>query len=266
MRSLDFFATHPVFRHAEFMEARAARSRSVHTSNNLLAQHLDTGRLLRVRRGLYAAVPRGMDPAQVSVDPYLVASHVADDAVVAYHAALQFFGKAHSLWRRFHYLTHNRPRPFSVRGLEFVGVQAPAAVRSRPDWGGQIIGVEHAGAQVRVTTLERTLVDVLAEPSRGGSWEEIWRSLAMIEYCDLEAVITYTLALGSALSAARVGFFLEQQREVWMVEETHLEALRAHAPAQPRYFDSTRQPGRLVPRWNLIVPEYILHRGWEEEA
>ena len=266
MRSLDFFATHPVFRHEEFLEARAASGRSVHTSNNLLAQHLGNGRLLRVRRGLYAAVPRGVDPAQVYVDPYLVASHVADDAVVAYHAALQFFGKAHSLWRRFHYLTHNRLRPFSVRGLEFVGVQAPAAVRSRPDWGGQIIEVEHAGGQVRVTTLERTLVDVLTEPSRGGSWEEIWRSLEMIEYCDLDAVIAYTLTLGSALTAGRVGFFLEQHRENWMVEETHLEALRAHAPAQPRYFDRARQPGRLVPGWNLIVPEHILHRGWEEAA
>lgn len=266
MRSLDFFATHPVFRHAEFLEARAARDRSVHTSNNLLAQHLGNGRLLRVRRGLYAAVPRGVDPARANVDPYLVASQATNDAVVAYHAALQFFGKAHSLWRRFHYLTAGRVRPFSFRGLEFVGVQPPVAVRSRQDWGGGIVEKEHAGARVRVTILERTLVDVLDEPSRGGSWEEIWRSLEMIEYCDLDAVITYTLALGSALTAGRVGFFLEQHREPWMVEETHLEVLRARAPAQPRYFDRARQPGRLVPGWNLIVPEHILHRGWEEAA
>ncbi len=266
MRSLDFFDTHPVFRHAEFLEARAAHGRSVHTSNNLLARHLKAGRLLRVRRGLYAVVPRGVDPVRASVDPYLVASHVADPAVVAYHAALQFFGKAHSVWRRFHYLTHNRTRPFSFRGLEFVGVQAPVAVRSQPDWGGGVVEVEHAGGRVRVTTLERALVDVLDEPPRGGGWEEIWRSLEMIEYCDLEAVVAYALALNSALTVARVGFFLEQRREPWMVEEVHLEALRAHAPVQPRYLDSTRQPGRLIPRWNLIVPEYVLHRGWEEAA
>lgn len=266
MRSLDFFDAHPVFRHAEFLAARATRGRSVRTSNNLLAQHLTAGRLVRVRRGLYATVPRSVDPARAAVDPYLVCSHVADDAVVAYHAALQFFGKAHSVWRRFHYLTRNRARPFSFRGLEFVAVQAPAPVRSRPDWGGSVVEVEHAGSRVRVTALERALVDVLDEPARGGGWEEIWRSLEMVEYLDLEVVVAYALLLNSALTVARVGFFLEQHRDPWMVEESHLEALRAHAPAQPRYLDSTRQPGRLIPRWNLIVPEYVLHRGWGEAA
>jgi predicted transcriptional regulator of viral defense system len=61
---------------------------------------------------------------QATVDPYLVASHLTEDAVVAYHAALQFMGKAYSVWRRFHYLTRKRARAFSFRGLEFVPVQA----------------------------------------------------------------------------------------------------------------------------------------------
>jgi predicted transcriptional regulator of viral defense system len=266
MRSLEFFETHPVFLHAEYLAARATRGRSVRTSNNLLAQHLAAGRLVRVRRGLYATVPRGVDPDRATVDPYLVCSHAADDAVVAYHAALQFFGKAHSVWRRFHYLTRNRARPFVFRGLEFVAVQAPTAVRSQAEWGGGVVAVEHAGGLVRVRTLEHTLVDLLDVPARGGGWEEIWRSLEMVEYFDLEAVVAYALALGSALTVARVGFCLEQHRESWMVEETHLDALRAHAPGQPRYLDSTRQPGRLVSGWNLIVPEYVLHRGWEESS
>ena len=35
----------------------------------------------------------------------------------------------------------------------------------------------HAGGQVRVTSLERSLVDLLHSPEHGGGWEEIWRSL-----------------------------------------------------------------------------------------
>jgi predicted transcriptional regulator of viral defense system len=94
MRSADFFETHPVFRHEEFLEAHTSGGRSALTGNNLLARHLSSGRLLRVRRGLYAVVPRGVDAAQATVDPYLVASHLTEDAVVAYHAALQFMGKS----------------------------------------------------------------------------------------------------------------------------------------------------------------------------
>ena len=80
------------------------------------------------------------------------------------------------------------------------------------------------------------------------------------------AVVDYALNLGSALTSARVGFFLEQHREALFVEDAHLAALRAQAPRQPRYLDRRREPGRLVKPWNLVVPERVLSRTWAEVA
>jgi predicted transcriptional regulator of viral defense system len=108
------------------------------------------------------------------------------------------------------------------------------------------------------------LVDVLDTPLRSGGWEEVWRSLEMVEFFDLDAVIAYTSKLESSLTAARVGFFLEQRREELMVEEEHLETLRGLAPAAPRYLDNKRESGQLVPTWNLIVPHWILAQEWLE--
>lgn len=266
MRPLAFFATHPVFTHAEFVAAHTAGGRSTHTSNSLLAKHVAAGRLLRVRRSLYATVPLGLDPHDASPDPYLVATKLRDDAVVAYHAALAFHGKAYSVWRRVQYLTADRGRPLTFRGQEYVPVQAPLPIRSLPDFGGGVLMRPHAGAEVRVTSLERCLVDLLHSPEHGGAWEEVWRSLEMVEFFDLHAIVAYTLLLRSALTAARVGFFLDQHREEWMVEEQHLTALARHAPSQPRYLSPRREPGKLVARWNLIVSEYILRRQWEEPS
>ena len=115
-----------------------------------------------------------------------------------------------------------------------------------------------------MTTLERTLVDVLDAPERSGGWEEVWRSLEMVEFFDLDAVLDYARALGSALTAGRVGFYLEQHREPLMVEGPHIEALHELAPAQPRYLDARRERGKLVAGWNLVVPERILARSWSE--
>ena len=263
----EFFARHPVFTHAEFLSARGAGARrSPHTANNILAHHLAAGRLVRVRRGLYATVLRGIEPKAAAVDAYLIAAKLTADAVVAYHAALQFHGKAYSASNRFTYLARHRARPFRYREAEYVPVQLPAALRKLPDSGGGIREHRHAGGLVRVTTLERTLVDVLDASEYGGGWEEIWRSLESVEFFDLDAVVDYALKLRSALTVARVGFFLEQHRESLMVEEHHLEALRAHAPGQPRYLDRRREPGKLVSRWNLVVPEHVLSRAWAEVA
>ena len=264
MRSIDFFGTHPVFTHSDFANAGDTHGRSRATTNNLLAKHIAAGRIIRVRRGLYATVPTGVDPARAEVDPYLVATKLTDDAVVAYHAALQFHGKAYSVWRRLHYLTLKRSRTFFFRGQEFVPVLVPAALSSRVDLGGGVSDVRHAGGRFRVTSLERTLVDCLDRPDRSGGWEEVWRSLEMVEFFNLDQVVDHAVKLGSALTVARLGFFLDQHKDDLMVEPRHLEYLQKYAPAQPRYLDSSREAGRLVGGWNLVVPEHILNRRWVE--
>ena len=170
MRANDFFDTHPVFSHGEFVSAHTSSGRSEQTSNTLLRNHVATGRLLRVRRGLYTVVPRGTDPKTAPVDPFQVATKLADDAGVAYHGALQFHGKSYSISRRFHYLTRRKGRPLSFRGSEYVPVQAPPALRNLTDLGGGILEVPHAGGLVRVTTLERTLVDVFNSSKKVHSW------------------------------------------------------------------------------------------------
>ena len=219
-----------------------------------------------IRRGIYAVVPPGMAADTFQVDPYLLATKLAPDAVIAHHSALQFRGKTYSVSHRFTVLTRSHLRSLTFQGNEFFGVHPPRALRTLPDLGGGVVTESYAGGTVRVTTFERALVDLLDSPDLGGGWEEIWRSLEMIEYFDLDAVVTYTLKLGSALTAARVGFFLEQHRETLFVEDDHLKRLCKNAPHQPRYWDRKRETGRLVMPWNLIIPERVLHRTWAEVA
>ncbi|HSW29037.1 MAG TPA: hypothetical protein VLH75_06005 [Longimicrobiales bacterium] len=265
MKPTDFFRHHPVFRHDEFVEAHSGSGiRSALTSQAALKQHVAAGNLIHVRRGLYAVVPPGLKPGEAPVDPYLLTTKLTDDAVVAFHAALQFHGKAYSVWHRFHYLTRHRARPTSFRDAQFVPVLVPLELRSSPDFGGGVSERPYAGGIVRVTTLERTFVDVLDQLGKGGGWEETWRSLEMVEFFDLDAVVEYASKVGSALTSARVGFFLEQHREDLMVEEHHLDVLRKRAPAQLSYLDPARSPGTLVAGWNLVVSEQILQRSWQE--
>jgi predicted transcriptional regulator of viral defense system len=249
----EFFAQHPVFTTDEF----AARPGSGHSRNrraqeSLLAHHVRSGRLLRLRRGLYAVVPFGMEAKTYRPDPYLIAGKMADDAVLAYHTALELHGKAHSVHEEFVFLSHRAVRRAQVSGRnELYGVSK----------------TERLGMEIQVTTLERTMVDVLDRPELGGGWEEIWRSLESVEYFDLEQVVRYTLMLKNGTTAAKVGFFLDQHRKALMVEDKHLRPLKRHLPEQPCYMErSKRASGRLVAAWRLFVPPEILNRTWEEIA
>lgn len=268
MKPSAFFIRHPVFRFDEFrMAHQASGDRSPQTTASVLKQYVAAGRLINVRRGLYARVPDGADPKSFRVDPYLVASRLSDDAIIAYHSALELLGTAHSASSRITYLTQRRGNPFEFQGTRFAPVLVPVRLRTLADLGGGIIEERRQGLNVRLTGYERTFVDVLDAPQHGGGWEEIWRSLEAIEFVDIDFVVAYALRLGSTLTVARVGFFLEQHRDELMVEDRHLEILRSRAPAQPSYLDrGHRKGGRLHKRWNLIVPENVLMRTWSEVA
>lgn len=260
----SFFAQHPVFTHAQFVTAHTARGRSRLTSNAMLARYLTSGRLLHVRRGLYAAVPTGREHSGFSPDPYLISANAQADGVLAYHTALAFHGVAYSVWWRFQALTAGRTRRFTFGNEEFVSIQVPHEVRRLPEFGGGVVSRSHAGGDVRVTTIERTLVDLMHTPQHGGDWEEIWRSLQGVAFVDPHAVVEYAMLMRSALTAARVGFFLDQHREQWMLDDAHLEPLLHAKPKQPLYWDRRRESGTLVGRWGLVIPKAILERRWEE--
>ncbi len=261
-----FFQQHPVFTGDELARHLArVGSDGMRTPERVLGYRTRAGRLRRIRQGMYAVIPPGADGDTYPVDPYLVAAKLTPDAVLSHHTALEFHGRAYSVWQHFTYSAERPVETLIFRDQVFRGAKFPQALlRSGEEYRG-VLAVERFGVPVRVTSLERTLVDVLHRPDLAGGWEEVWRSLEGVEFFNLDHVVAYTLLLGNATTVARVGFFLEQHQEILMVEDGHLKALKQRCPRQPHYLDrSRRRGGKLAAEWNLVVPEEVLTRSWEE--
>ena len=261
MKTNEFFARHPVFTTSEL--TACLENRNHWTRKNLLAYHCKQGHIVQITRGLYAVVTPGRDSETYAVDPYLLAAKAAPDAVLAYHTALEVHGKAHSIFQQFFFLSRVPPRPRTFRAQRFRGISFPKALRLAGKEDFDVGVLDRSGVSIRVTSLERTLVDVLDRPDLGGGWEEIWRSLESVEYFDLDRVLEYARLLGNRTTAAKVGFYLEQHAEALMVEDRHLEPLRALRPKQPHYLERGKS-GKLAGRWNLVVPSSLYERAWEQ--
>jgi len=266
MKLNEFLSQHDVFTVEDldlFLSEKGSGKPS--TRKALLTYYRKQGRIVPVRRGLYAVIPFGSLPDSSPVDPYLLTAKITKDAVLAYHTALEFYGKAYSVYTRLHYLTTRRSLPVRFRSYEIRGVLVPRSLRAK---GMEMFGIarhKRSGVKLRVTSLERTLVDVLDRPELTGSWEEIWRSLESVEFFDIDQVVEYVLLLENATTAAKVGFFLEQHKETLMVDDFHLKHLRKLCPQRPHYLmRGKRQGGRLVKGWNLMVPDEILNQSWGE--
>ena len=89
MKLSEFLSQHAVFTVDELDRFLSVRgSGKPNTRKSLLTYYRKQGRIIPVRRGLYATVPLSGDLTSGPVDPYLVAAKMTVDAVLAYHTAL----------------------------------------------------------------------------------------------------------------------------------------------------------------------------------
>lgn len=258
MKHYKFFSTHPVFRYEEFVvHCSGESSRKISTVDSLLTYHMKAGTLRRLRRGLFAIIPHGTDPADMQIDPYVIAGKLASDAVLGYHTALSFLGKAYAPRKQFYVLTHNLIQGFKFDDYEVIRVANPVSlIRADKEHFG-VVSHERMGVTIRVTSLERTFVDVLGKMELGGGWGELRQSLGAIDYLNLDEVVEYALLLRNATTMAKVGYYLESNRERLLVTDKSLETLCAHRPRSPQYLErrQNHKNYHFINRWNILIPE-----------
>jgi len=259
----DFFATHPVFTLEEFKRevGQTITSSTLHTH---LKRYRKIGRIDAIKQGLYYVVSRGHQPKTTPVDLYLVASKAAQDSVIAFHTAFELLGVGHSVFYRIYYLAKTPRRQFNFRNVTFQAVQEPLALIEKNQVNFGTERAERLGQMVKLTGKERTLVDCLERPEYCGGYEELYRCAEKLPFLNFEVLAEYLRLRGKRVLFAKVGLFLEQYREAFFVEEDLLDYLEKQSPKQPFYLEGRNKKGRLVRRWNLIVPEKTLKRSWEE--
>ena len=259
-----FLKHNPVFTVKEINLYREKVGKKTGSSTeSIIAYYTKTGKILRVKRGLYTVVHDRSDRDRFEPDPFLLLSKMSDDAIAVLHTALEYHGKAYSVRRDFTYQTMTAAKIFAYRGWMYKPVRPPAPLvhPDRVEYG--TVTREIFGVDIKVSGYERCLVDCLDKTKLCGGWEEVWRSLESIEYFDLDIVTEYLYILDNATLTAKVGFFLEQHKESLMVENSYLAKLKEKAPSSPHYMDRSLG-GKLFHDWNIIVPEIIADRGWED--
>ena len=247
----------------------SSRSLNVNTRKALLSYYQKTGRIKRIRRGLYAsALPDGIGFSH-SISSSIVASKLAPDAVLAYHSALEFMGTANTLYWRKTFVSRHEVAYFDDGVCRYKRIAVPSVLRQKDMDMFGVAEFKRLGQLIRVTGMARAVVDVIDRPNLGGGWEEIWLSLELINpdsgEFDLDQVVEYVDLLGNSTTAAKVGYLLEQQREWLKVDTVYLDALQAMRPRNPCYMDRRARGDQVLQkRWNLIVPEEVVFQKWNE--
>ena len=215
----------------------ASRQATVLALNHLVGR----GDLALVRQRLW--VRRGASP-----DPYRLGARIAQPYAFVYGSALALHGAGPAERSEVLVSSPHRFSAFELAGLRY---------RWARPWVDDGIGRVSVGAEfVRTTNPARTMVDCVRIPANAGGIEELARAVDMMSGLDDEEILRWVDRYHEAALAARLGYLLELSGQRGP-ETPVVRALLERRPSHRVYLAQRRPGGRLISRWNLIVPAHL---------
>lgn len=203
--------------------------------------YLKKGYIERVRRDLYAVI--SLETEQPIASRFLIASRAAADACVSYHSAFEFYGYANQVFYEVYVAVPARIRPFVYDGISYVPVL----------YQGET-GVAETDTGVCVTSLERTVVDCVADLSLAGGLEEFLRCLALIPSLNEKGLMDALNMYERAQLYQKAGYILSAYQDDLMLSDGFFEECEKKSSASKTYLTEDRQGYVLHPRWKLYAP------------
>lgn len=193
------------------------------------------GKVRSIRRGLYHVV---FPPGDTDTpDIFLVACRVQPTSFLGFHTALEFYGVAHSAYYNEFYIcgpAKNRFRPFTIHGVKI----RPVVVQ---DNKLGINNLQYHKESIRVSSLERTLIDCVERPEYCGGWEETLNSFMKVRNLDFSVIQQLLLKRKNQFLLQQVGIVLDILREASplireSISEQQLFGLTRFVKGPARYF------------------------------
>lgn len=262
-KAASFLSAHPVFTRAEFAAAFGHAPGAANVTS-LLRHHLRAGNIKRVSREVFAAVPAHLAAERMVIDRFAAASKLRSDGVLGFHSALELHGIAYSEFNEVQLISAGRTErvdlPFGA--CRFVTPPKALAAAGQADY--LTVTMDRQGVAVRVTAVERTVVDILHRPDLAGGAEEVLKSLDLVRYLDPAKLADYVELLDNRSLASVSGWWLEKRRAALGVADDVLARLRTRLP-RSKHYALGAEPGHavFVEPWRVLLPAQAVDAAFE---
>lgn len=219
-----------------------------HTAKRILTEYIEKGFLQRVKPNLFVAI--GSETNDVIANKYQIASHINDSSFVSHHSAFEYYGFYNQIYHSVNVSSLKSFQPFSFAQNEYICNATKFVDYVMTDANG-----------IRVTTIERTIVDSIKDVRKVSDYEELNTCLSMVSYVDESKLIAILKQYDQAILWKKVGYMLENHKDIFYISPELLYLCRMNGKNSIGYFDSRQKANQVYnAKWQLYVFETI-HGG-----
>lgn len=234
-------ARYPVFTIKEVEQMTG----NIKTAYSQLDRLMKKDLVRKVRANIYSPVnPVTM---QIAATRYQIACAITDTAYISHHSAFEYYGLANQVFNEVYVSSETRFNNFVYENISY------RYVASRINEG---IDNARNTTGVRITDMERTVVDSIHDFNKIGGFEELIDCLEGIHYLDEIKLLKYLGAYRNKSLYQRTGYILQHYKNEMQISAAFLKKCRDKIGSSRRYLVNELTDNNIYSsEWQLMVPE-----------
>ncbi|MBN2794727.1 MAG: transcriptional regulator [Clostridia bacterium] len=243
VRLVDVFtklAKYPVFTIDDVKKLVGSEKTAYSKLGRLMKKNL----VKKIRKNIYSVV----NPAtgQIVATRYQIACAINETAYISHHSAFEYYGLANQVFYEVYVSSESKFNHFEY---DYVTYKYIASKMSE----GVFEAKNTTG--LRITDMERTVVDSVKDFNKIGGLEELLNCLEGIQYLDEYKLKQYLDIYNTQALYQRVGFLLNHYREKMQLSKDFIEYCKGKIGKSRLYLVSQAKKDNFYDsEWELMVP------------
>ena len=224
-----------------------ALTKDENAAKEILRRYKKQGLISQVRRDLYVVTDLANKVSLAT--KFEISGHITPSSYLSYHAALEYHGFANQIFYELYISSKETFNNFYYEGISYTFCQ------SKSDAG---VVNPMTDSLVRVTDLERTVLDCIDCIDLSGGLEELVKCFAIITYINEKKLLDYLYVFNKQFLYQKTGFILSYFQKEMKLSDAFFELCKSKIGKSTRYLTDKQESDTYFKEWRLCAPKNIL--------
>lgn len=229
------------------------------TAYSLLGRMMKRDQVRKIRQNVYSCVNEVT--GQIVASRYQIACAVNSSAYISHHTAFEFYGLANQVYLEVYISSDTKFRDFQHDKVSYRYISSKT--------GDGVVEARNTSG-VRVTDLERTVIDGIKDFEKIGGFEELINCLEGIFYLDEVKLKEYLDSYGIKALYQKTGYLLDYFKRNMQLSNEFIRFCQDNIGKSTRYLlKNSVHKNQYIPSWQLVVPKGLFQldkQGGDELA
>lgn len=232
-------------------------TKSSDAAKQILSRYVEKGFVKKIKKNLYYCV--SLENKNSTANRFIIGSNINPTAYLSHHSAFEYYGLAHQTFYDVYAASEKVFRNFEFEDITYRYVKTHFS---------NGVMVPETNSKIRVTNVERTVIDSIKNIDLAGGTEELFQCLDSVLTLNNNRVFEYLGLYDIQFLYQKAGYILERYKMEFDIKDELIDACQQKVGECIRYFDEDAREGNgvLIKKWNLIIPKGLDNKFNQEVA